>query len=415
MPALPELTMQQTSTPQDSRQRAATLVREGAARQSIGDDQGALALYRQALDLEPEEPNATHLIGIIARQRGDLEAALTLSGRAVAAHPDSPVFLAARGATLAEAGRLEEAVTTLLRVAELRPRDAVSRRNLGQALSALGRVGEAIPHLREAALLAPHDPEAQLALAHGLREAGAPEAAAEAARRAAAGGGEAGAQARFLLASLGEGQVPPKPPEAYVRNLFDTYAPRFEAELTGTLAYRTPEALAELLRGAGLAPAAALEMLDAGCGTGLSGQALRPWARRMTGVDLSPRMLDVARARGIYDALEEAELVEFLAAHPAAYDLVAAADVLNYLGDLGPALRAMAVALRPGGHATFSLETGEGAPYALGAGMRYRHDSAHVLDLAEAARLHPVAQQAVTLREEHGSPVAGTLLVLRRD
>jgi predicted TPR repeat methyltransferase len=414
MPALPELLMQQPSTPADSRQRAAALVREGAARQSIGDEEGAIALYRRAFEIEPDEPNAMNLLGIIARGRGDLEAALTLSARAVAANPESPVFLAARGATLAEAGRLEEAVEMLGRVATMRPGDAVSRRNLGQALCALGRVGEAIPHLREAALLAPHDPAAQLALAHGLREAGVPAGAAEAARRALPAGGELGAQARFLLASLGEGEAPPRPPEAYIRNLFDTYAPRFEAELTGTLGYRTPEALTDLLREAGLMPEATLEVLDAGCGTGLSGQALRPWARRMTGVDLSPRMLDVARGRAIYETLEEAELVEFLAAHPAAYDLVAASDVLNYLGDLAPALRAVAGALRPGGHAAFSLETGEGAPYALGEGMRYRHDPAHVLALAEAARLRPVAREEVTLREERGAPVAGTLLVLRR-
>ena len=405
--------MSQTATSPDPRQAAAALVREGAARQAIGDEQGAIALYRRAFELEPNEPNGLNLLGIIARQRGDLEAALTLSSRAVAANPDSPVFLAARGATLAEAGQLEEAVMVLARVVSLRPADAISRRNLGQALCALGRVGEAMPHLREAVALTPADPEAQLALAHGLREAGAP-GAAEAARRALSAGGAVGAQARFLLASLGEGKVPARPPESYVRNLFDTYAPRFEAELTGNLAYRTPEALADLLRGAGPAPDGALDVLDLGCGTGLSGQAIRPWARHMTGVDLSPRMLDIARRRGIYEALEEAELVTFLAARRNAYDLLVAADVLNYLGDLAPALNAMAAALRPGGQAAFSIETGEGAPYALGEGMRYRHDPAHVLALAAATRLSPVARGEVVLREERGAPVPGTLLVLRR-
>ena len=406
--------MQQPSTPQDPRQRATALVREGAARHGIGDLKGALAFYRRAVELVPNDPNAINLIGIAARQLGDMETALSFSAAAVESFPDSPIFLAARGATLAEAGQLEEAVAVLTRALGIRPADVISRRNLGQALCALGRVGEAMPHLQQAAAQAPDDPETQLALAHGLREAGSNAAAAEAARRAVSAGGEVAAQARFLLASLGEGKAPARPPAAYVRNLFDTYAPRFEAELTGTLGYQTPEALAALLRQAGLAPEASLEVLDAGCGTGLSGQALRPWARHMTGVDLSPRMLEVARRRGLYDVLEEVELVEFLATHRGAYDLVAASDVLNYLGDLAPALNAMAGALRPGGHAAFSLETGEGAPYALGEGMRYRHDPAHVLALAAATRLGPVAQQAVVLREERGLPVAGTLLVLRR-
>ncbi|MBP0494488.1 methyltransferase [Pararoseomonas indoligenes] len=406
--------MPQPSTPQDSRQTVQALVRQAAARQAVGDFQGAIALYRRAFVIDPDEPNAMHLMGILARQMGEMDVALDLSGRAVAQMPESPVFLAARGATLAAAGMLEEAVEVLGRAVTKRPADAMSRRNLGQALCALGRVAEAMPHLREAVALMPNDPEAQLALAHGLREAGAP-GAAEAARRALSAGGDVAAQARFLLASLGEGRAPAKPSAAYVRNLFDNYAPRFEAELTGALGYRTPEALAALLRGAGLEPRGELDVLDAGCGTGLSGQALRPWARHMTGVDLSPRMLDVARTRGVYETLEEAELVEFLAHHRGAYDLVAAADVLNYLGDLAPALNAMAAALRPGGHAAFSLETGLDAPYALGPGMRYRHDPAHVIALAEATRLGLVELEDVTLREERGVPVAGTLLVLRRN
>jgi predicted TPR repeat methyltransferase len=405
--------MQQPTTPTDSRQKAAALVREGATRQGIGDVQGAIALYRQALELEPEEPNATNLLGIIARQYGDMELALSLSARAVASNPQSPIFLAARGATLAEAGHLDEAVVIFSKVLTLRPADVITRRNLGQALCALGRPGEALPHLRQAAAMAPDDPETQLALAHGLREAGA-TGAAEAARRALSAGGEVGAQARFLLASLGEGKAPARPSEAYVRNLFDAYAPRFEAELTGQLGYRTPEALANLLRGAGLAPEEALDVLDIGCGTGLSGIALRGWARRMTGVDLSPRMLEQAGKHGIYDALQEAELVTYLTEHPAAFDLVVAADVLNYLGDLRPALNAMAAALRPGGHAAFSLETDEEAPYALGEGMRYRHNPAHVLALADATSLRLVAREEVVLREERGTQVAGTLLVLRR-
>jgi len=407
--------MSQPSTPQDPRQRVMAFLREGMARHGVGDMTGALALYRKACEIEPGNPNAINLIGIAARQLGDMDTALSFSAAAVEMEPDSAIFLAARGATLAEAGQLEGAAEALGKAVAKRPTDAVSRRNLGQALCALGRVGEAMPHLREAVALTPGDPEAQLALAHGLREGGANAAAAEAARRALAAGGEVAAQARFLLASLGEGKAPARPPEAYVRNLFDTYAPRFEAELTGTLAYRTPEALTGLIRRAGLEPEGALEVLDAGCGTGLSGEALRPWARRMVGVDLSPRMLDVARRRGLYDTLEEAELVGFLAAHRGAFDLVAASDVLNYLGDLAPALNGAAAALRPGGHAAFSLETGQGAPYALGEGMRYRHDPAHVLNLAEATRLSLVELEEVTLREERGAPVAGTLVVLRRD
>ncbi|MCQ4161043.1 methyltransferase domain-containing protein, partial [Roseomonas sp. GC11] len=248
-------------------------------------------------------------------------------------------------------------------------------------------------------------------------------AAREAARLAAApeqgsvqgGGGDAvlAGQARFLLAALGQGAVPERAPAAYVRDLFDQYAPRFTEDLTQRLGYRTPQALAALLVAQGLAADASRDVLDLGCGTGLSGLALAPFARRLEGLDLSPRMLAEAARLGCYAALHEADLLDFLPRHPAAWDLVAAADVLNYLGNLAPALAATAAALRPGGLAAFSIETGDQAPYALGEGMRYRHHPAHLRGLCAAAGLVVQAEAEAVLRQERGVPVPGLLLVLR--
>jgi predicted TPR repeat methyltransferase len=149
--------------------------------------------------------------------------------------------------------------------------------------------------------------------------------------------------------------------------------------------------------------------------------ALAPLVERLEGLDLSPRMLAQARRRNIYAALHLADLVEWLPAHPAAFDLVAAADVLNYLGDLRPALAGIAAALRPGGLAAFSLEAAEqggdgrgGASFTLGATMRYRHDAGHAAVLAAEAGFEVVAQRDAALRQERGAPVAGVLTVLRR-
>ena len=265
--------------------------------------------------------------------------------------------------------------------------------------------------------LLPEAAEPLLALAHARREAGdaagAAAAAAAALERAADAPALAG-QARFLLAALGAAPAPDRAPAAYVRDLFDQFAPRFEAELTGRLDYRTPALLAGLLARAGVAPRRALRVLDLGCGTGLSGAALAGFARRLEGLDLSPRMLAEARKRGLYDALHEADLLDWLPGRPGGFDLVAAADVLNYLGDLAPALAAIAGALVPGGVAAFSVEAGAGAPFALGEAMRYRHDLAHVAALAGAAGLGILAREDAVLRTEKGAPVAGALFVLRR-
>ncbi|WBV44646.1 tetratricopeptide repeat protein [Pseudoroseomonas cervicalis] len=392
-------------------------MRQGAARHRQGALAEAAALYRQVLALAPEQPDALNLLGTVLRQQGDLEGALALIRRALARQPQAPVYLASLGAALAEAGRLEEAVAALRGALQRRPRDGLSLRHLGQALAALGRAREALPPLRQAVKLAPDSPEARLALAHAAREAGAtPESRREAEAALRLAGQDAGlaGQARFLLAALGAAAAPERAPAAYVRDLFDQYAPRFDADLTQRLAYRTPQALAALLAAQGGPAEGQLDILDLGCGTGLSGLALAPFARRLEGLDLSPRMLAEAARTGCYAALHEADLLDFLPRHPAAYDLVAAADVLNYLGDLAPALAAIAAALRPGGRALFSVETGEASPYALGEGLRYRHALPHLRGLCAAAGLALRAEQPSVLRQERGQDVAGALLLLQR-
>jgi predicted TPR repeat methyltransferase len=389
------------------------LLADAAQRHTRGEWTVAERLYRRVLKLRPGDGNALNLLSVLARQRGDLPMALALSAQALASQPDSPVFLASRGATLAEAGQLEPAIAALRAALARRPADPTSLRNLGQALCAQGQAAAALAPLRQAVALAPRSAEAWLALAHAWRQAGEAAQAAEAARHALAlASPPIAAQAHFLLAALGAEPVPDRAPAAYVRDLFDQYAPRFDADLEGRLGYRTPALLAGLLAAAGIAADGTRRVLDLGCGTGLSGIALRPFARRLEGLDLSPRMLAEARARGLYDALHEAELVDFLARQRGAFGLIAAVDVLNYLGDLGPALAGIAQALAAGGVAAFSIEAGEGAPYALGPGLRYRHDPAHVLALARQAGLAPLARQDATLREEMGVPVAGVLLVL---
>ena len=389
------------------------------ARHGAGDLAAAERLYRRVAASWPREANAHNLLGVVARQRGDAQAALRHTERALVLQPEAPVFLANHGGALAEAGRLRDAVGFLRAALRRRPEDAVALRNLGQALAALGDPRAALEPLERAAALAPDAVEPWLALAHARREAGLAEgaaAAAEAALRRAAPGSALAAQASFLLAALGRAAVPDRAPAEYVRDLFDGFAERFDAELAEGLDYRTPGLLASALREAGASPAGQGRGLDLGCGTGLSGVALAPLVRRLEGLDLSPRMLAQARRRGVYAALHLADLVEWLPAHPGAFELVAAADVLNYLGDLRPALAGIAAALRPGGLAAFSLEAGGegGAAFALGETMRYRHDPAQATVLAADAGFEVLAQGGATLRRERGEPVAGVLMVLRR-
>jgi predicted TPR repeat methyltransferase len=201
-----------------------------------------------------------------------------------------------------------------------------------------------------------------------------------------------------------------------VAALFDGYAADFDEHLVERLHYRAHTLLVDGLvaLGAGVLGHA----LDAGCGTGLVGPLLRPHVQRLSGVDLSARMLAQARRRGCYDALHQAELVQHLREQPAAScDAVVAADVLIYLGDLAPLLAAVRHALAPGGWFAFTVESLPGdAPhdYLLQPSSRYAHALPYLQRAAAAAGLAWQHQRAETLRLDQARPVPGLGVWLRR-
>lgn len=200
----------------------------------------------------------------------------------------------------------------------------------------------------------------------------------------------------------------------YVRALFDQYAPGFDAAID-RLGYRGPAllaaAIAEHCRRLGR-PLHFSTVLDLGCGTGLSGAALRPVAGRLVGVDLSPGMVAQARTKRLYDDLTVGDIVTFLAGEIAAgksYDLIVACDVLVYVSDINPAVAGAARCLAPDGILAFTVETHDGAGVALGEKLRYAHSQSIVHEALARAGLRPLAISPVSTRREAGMAVPGLL------
>jgi predicted TPR repeat methyltransferase len=223
--------------------------------------------------------------------------------------------------------------------------------------------------------------------------------------------------AALHLARLGEADAAAAMSAAYVRTLFDQYASRFDDALEG-LAYRGPARLRAAVEAARRGPNSRFgAVLDLGCGTGLAGAAFRSLVGRLTGVDLSAGMVEQARAKGLYDRLETAELLEFLAAEEgrdARYDLVIAADVFVYLFDLRPVVAAVAAVLEPGSLFAFTVETHGGDGVELGEKLRYRHGANHVSGAIAAAGLRLVELSSTATRTEARQGVPGLLVVATR-
>lgn len=280
----------------------------------------------------------------------------------------------------------------------------------GFAFDEAGRPQEAFDAFRRAVALDPANGRAWRQLGDLLRRAGRLADASDCFEQAIAHGDDP-ALNRFFLSAVGVGPVPPQAPPGFVAALYDQYAGRFDAHLQQDLGYRGPERLATLL--AEHLPGPWGDVLDLGCGTGLAGQALRARAGRLEGVDLSPGMLARAAARGVYDRLDAAPLLDHLEATPRRHDLVVACEVFIYLGDLGPVFRGLRRVLRPGGHAAFTTEAC-GAPegYDLLPTLRYAHSEAGVRALAASTGFRVTALVHDELRRQDGEPVDGLFVLL---
>ena len=203
-------------------------------------------------------------------------------------------------------------------------------------------------------------------------------------------------------------------PEAYVARLFDDYAPRFEAHLVTNLGYRGPALIIDALDAIAAGrrfPSA----VDLGSGAGLMGEALRERIDHLTGVDLSAAMIAKTRERGIYDRLAVGEAAAMLRRQRSgAFDLIVAADMLVYVGDLKPLFAAIFAALTVEGLFAFSVETHEGDGFRLEATMRFAHSRAYVEGIAGEAGLRPLLIRSASARREARADAPGLICVVQR-
>jgi predicted TPR repeat methyltransferase len=408
-------------------------------------------LYLAVLARAPDHPDALHFLGVLRHRQDASKEAVTLIRRSLAAARDNADAHNNLGNVLFEIGKVEEAIVAYRRVVELRPGNADAHHNLGVALRAtgkpveaeaaleqaialdprkalfhyslamlwlrLGRPEDALPILQVALALDPTFTQAYLGRVHAVRLArGSPQAALEAIDEWLALEPD-NPVAQHYRAAYSGAAVPARASDAYVRSIFERYASSFDSHLD-RLGYRAPQLLTSAVARVIGAPRGALDILDAGCGTGLCGPLLRPFARRLEGVDLAEAMLAKARERDVYDALAASELTAFIAERKDAYDLILSADTLVYFGDLADVVKAAAAALHSGGILAFSLERcaseGTGPGYRLEEHGRYSHAESYVRRVLAETSFTPIAVDAATPRNEGGTPVAGLVVVARK-
>jgi predicted TPR repeat methyltransferase len=303
---------------------------------------------------------------------GDTDGALGEAREAVSLNPDVAVCVLALGEALLAAQALPTAIAELQRALRLDPGLVRARELIAAAWLAAGEADKALGNLAELE----NPPDGMIAAAEAIKAA--------------------------LRSDPG-----------YVRHLFDQFSADYDARMIGQLGYAAPQILLDLA-GLVMPRRDQLAILDLGCGTGLAGAVFKPLAARLDGVDLSPAMIEKARARHIYDHFQVADLQTALSSPGPLYDLILAADTLVYLGDLNLVFEAARARLHPDGYFLFTVEKADGDGFELGPKRRWRHSDAYIRAIAEAAQLSVAGLVAAAPRREANQPVDGFAVALAR-
>jgi len=374
-------------------------------------DADAVALIERSLALEPEHADWHSNLGIVLQDRLRLDEAIAAYEDAIALEPNHANAHNNLGVVLRAKGRVVESEAAYRAAIRIDPDHFDAHHNLGVLLNGLGRQREAALCFSKVVTLQPKHPEARrlLALAHyTLGEVDEAIAIFEEWLREEPDD----PIATHMLAACSGRDVPARASDAFVEKTFDGFAASFDAKLA-SLAYRAPALVAEVLAHAGIEAAHGLDVLDAGCGTGLCGPLVAPYARRLVGVDLSEAMLARARSRNVYDELAKRELTAYLRDSRDSFDVIVSADTLVYFGPLDEVAAAAASALRPGGVLVFTMEAladvASADGHVLSPNGRYRHSQAYIEGVLSDAGLEPEIVPA-ELRLEAGEPVAGLVV-----
>ena len=349
----------------------------GRLKQLENDHGGAIEIYRAMLDRQPNIGEAWNNLGVAYRETGEQDEALSSFQKAVEFAPYMAEAWNNLGVAQDEFNLGEKATESYKKAIEIQPDYASAHLNLGISLQKLEQFKEAEEHYNKVLEIQPDN-----------------------------------GTARFMLQTIGASNTPDTAPVEHVRSIFDRCADNFETILVKELEYKTPELLFDLVR-----PhlREGINVLDLGCGTGLGAEFYRPFAKSLTGVDVSSKMLEKADEKKIYTSLEVFDILgewKF----PRKFDLIYSSDVFVYFGNLDSIIKSAAAYLVSCGIITFSVEKLQDSclDYQLFPSGRYAHSQAHITDCLTRHGFQLIETAKADIRKQSGIQVKGLLIAARK-
>lgn len=374
---------------------------------------GAELSLQKALQLDVKHIPAMLEFGRLKMQRGLHLEAITAFREALSVDATCQEAHEQIGHIEFSRGNIEAALKSYEKILELFPTDIRTRILVIRLLSSHRLLPRAETVCHQGLKSSPDNIPLLCELGKVMSEQGMKEEASRIFRRAKELD-PANAEIEYLLSEFEENTDAHIARQNYIRKIFDGYADSFDHHLQGRLEYRTPELIFKALEETGVTSRQGLNIMDLGCGTGLCGPLFRNIAGRLVGVDLSSKMIEKAKNRKVYDELYEADIIEALGRAANAYDLVLAADVFVYVGDLAPVFAGCATTLREGGFFAFSIESVEAVKFVLRTSGRYGHSLFYVQKLAEEYGFDiPFVRESI-IRKEGQQPIPGNVIILKK-
>jgi len=348
----------------------------GHVHMKLGQLDQAINSYQKALKLNLQSPEILFNLGAIFHEQGKLEKAATYIDNSLELRPNFPAAYPLLSKIQKELGHPELAAACLIKLLEYTPRSIDTLFELGNLLAAHQDYTNAAIYFKRILDIDPLN-----------------------------------GSAHHALAAL-SGETTVTAPRKHVEDLFDGLSGNFDSHLK-ELGYRTPELLTEMLINLVGNQFCFDRAIDLGCGTGLSGVPIRPISTHLSGLDVSQKMVDVARSKNIYDELHKDDISQYLKSSQQQYDLFIAEDVFIYVGELSGVFKLIKAHAKPDAYFIFSTELASEQDYILRPTGRYAHSRNYIETLAKNSGFTITASQTTDLRMEAQQAIKGELFVLK--
>ncbi|KTD49722.1 protein with TPR motifs (protein-protein interaction motif) [Legionella quinlivanii] len=362
---------------QENENHVQALTNLGVVALKQNNGQLAVDYFTRALTIDNDHIEARNNLAATFIHHDRFENALMHYDVLLQQFPDNSEYLYNSGVAQMALGHLNEAIAHFDKILETDPRHFAALNNLAAIYLRLEDKERAKKLLQQALLAKPDDKSS-----------------------------------RHMLNALMNNQQAETSPE-YAANLFNNYALYYDQHLKDYLGYSLPERIRKFLKETNTQIVE--RVLDLGCGTGLSGASIRSVCQELIGVDIAAKMLAQARDKGIYDQLIEDEIIHFLKKDTASYDLIIAADVLPYFGDLSELFGLISQHLLAGAYFIFNTEISFESPWQLQVSARFSHHLDYLKQLASRSHFRWIKQEEIASRKQDGKPLLTRLVILQKE